>query len=351
MSEKKKNIPSYTGAEDLIEEMKHSGPAEDFLDDNKKLNIYESQDKYRQQRVMQEMSPERIDYFDKNRKGKDGARTYQDIQAERNLDNQTEETMSKIKRVKRDESDGVGSNFDDLRRGGSVKVKTVKPPPPPKNWDELDVKDKKSTTTSVGSTPSGKTPSKWDTPKRAGAGATPTRSKWEMTPSGATPMRGNRFGETPTPGGFNRGGYMGETPTPGRIIMTPSGSIKSRWDQKPVDTPIRGDNSQSGFASTPSSSTILSQSLPYWARGMQDDRNATLTDADLDKILPKDGYEIINPPESYKPIRTPDRKLQATPMHHSSGQSAYQVPTDTGKPYELASMTPIEGRDGLPYIK
>jgi len=50
-------------------------------------------------------------------------------------------------------------------------------------------------------------------------------------------------------------------------------------------------------------------------------------------------------------VRTPSRKLQATPLHTSSGQSGYQVPTENGKPYELASMTPIEGKDGLPYIK
>jgi splicing factor 3B subunit 1 len=345
-------VPTYTGSEELIEEMKHSGPAEDPLEEYKKPNIYESQDKYRQQRHLQAPSPERIDYFDKNRKeNKGGARTYQDIQMERNHENEREDNFSKIKRVKRDEGsygEASGKNVEDIRRGGSVKVKTVKPPPPPASWDEIEG-PKKKPTLSTTTTPSSKTPSKWDTPKRADAGATPTRSKWEMTPSGSTPMRGNKFGETPTPGGFGRGGMMGETPTPGRIIMTPSGTIKSRWDQKPTHTPKRDMNNS--LFSTPSSDQILSQSLPYWARGMKDDRNTPLSDEDLDKILPRDGYEIVLPPEGYRPIRTPSRKLQATPLHVSSGQSGYQIPMDTGKPYELASMTPIEGKDGLPYIK
>ena len=347
----KKDIPEYTGSQDLIEEMKHSGKSEDLIEQNKKKNIYESQDTYKQQRHMGEMSPERKDYFNPKGTSKKGARTYGDIQAESSLENQTEGASRNLKRAKREDGQDHVTKIDDIRKGGSVKIKSVKPPPPPKNWDDME--EKKSTTTSSvttpsGKTPSGKTPSKWDTPKRVGS--TPSRSKWEMTPSG-TPSRGGRFGETPTPGQMRSGGFMGETPTPGRMIMTPSGSIKSRWDQKPEGTPNRTAGGLSGFLSTPTADEVLSNSLPYWSRGMKDDRNAPLTDEDLNKILPKDGYEIINPPDSYKPIRTPSRKLDATPMHQSAGQSGYQVPTDTGKPYELASMTPIEGIDGLPYIK
>ena len=347
LGQDKKQIPNYAGSEDLIEEMKHAGPIEDPMEQFKKQTIYESQDSYRQQRHSA-MSPERIDYFDNSRKKVEGARTYQDIQIQRNLENENEDNFSKMKRAKRDDgssNDRVGKGVEEFRRGGSIKVKAVKPPPAPTNWDDLEKTENKSSTQT---TPSGKSSSKWDTPKRADS--TPTRSKWEMTPSGATPIRGNKFGETPTPSSYNRGGMFGETPTPGRLIMTPSGTIKSRWDQKSNETPKKGyDFSQRGFM-TPSSNTILSQSLPYWSRG-GDDRNAPFSDEDLDKILPKDGYEIVMPPDNYRPIRTPSRKLQATPLHTSTGQSGYQVPVETGRPYELASMTPIEGKDGLPYIK
>ena len=354
MDSNKKQIPNYTGSEDLIEEMKHSGPQEDPLEEYKKPNVYESQDKYRQQRHMTEMSPDRVDYFDNKSKSK-GKRTYQDIQAERTAENQTEGGSNSYKRAKHFEEDRFSKGIEDLRKGGSVKVKSVKPPPPPSNWDDVESDSTMGHKKSTDNTPSGKTPSKWDTPKRVGVGATPTRSKWEMTPSGATPARGGKFGETPTPHSLKRGAFMGETPTPGRIIMTPSGSslqygsVRSRWDQKPDETPTKSVGMTGGF-STPASSTILSQSLPYWSRGVED-RNAPLSDADLDKILPRDGYEIVPPPEGYRPIRTPARKLMATPMHESTGQSGYQVPVESGKPYELASMTPIEGKDGLPYIK
>ena len=41
-----------------------------------------------------------------------------------------------------------------------------------------------------------------------------------------------------------------------------------------------------------------------------DERNRPLTDEDLDDLLPSDGFEILIPPESYKPIRTPSRKVR-----------------------------------------
>lgn len=43
------------------------------------------------------------------------------------------------------------------------------------------------------------------------------------------------------------------------------------------------------------------------------ERNKPITDEELDAILPKEGYKILQPPSSYVPIRTPARKLTATP--------------------------------------
>ena len=44
-----------------------------------------------------------------------------------------------------------------------------------------------------------------------------------------------------------------------------------------------------------------------------DERNRPLTDDDLDAIFPPTGYKILKPPDNYVPIRTPARKLLATP--------------------------------------
>lgn len=49
-----------------------------------------------------------------------------------------------------------------------------------------------------------------------------------------------------------------------------------------------------------------------WEREV-DERNRPLSDDDLNELLPSEGYEILQPPESYKPIRTPARKINWTP--------------------------------------
>lgn len=43
-----------------------------------------------------------------------------------------------------------------------------------------------------------------------------------------------------------------------------------------------------------------------------DDRNRSLTDEELDALFPP-GYKILPPPAGYMPLRTPTRKLMATP--------------------------------------
>lgn len=43
------------------------------------------------------------------------------------------------------------------------------------------------------------------------------------------------------------------------------------------------------------------------------DRNRPLTDDELDALMPREGYKVVPPPANYEPIRTPARKLMATP--------------------------------------
>ena len=44
---------------------------------------------------------------------------------------------------------------------------------------------------------------------------------------------------------------------------------------------------------------------PQFAIAALDPRNQFLSDSDLDRLLPTDGYEIIAPPAGYAPIRRP----------------------------------------------
>jgi splicing factor 3B subunit 1 len=73
------------------------------------------------------------------------------------------------------------------------------------------------------------------------------------------------------------------TDTPTRFGATPSaGQIGSRWDKTGMMTP------QSTAESVASGITVT------------DERNRPMTDAELNQILPSNGYEIVKPPEGYK---------------------------------------------------
>ena len=62
-----------------------------------------------------------------------------------------------------------------------------------------------------------------------------------------------------------------------------------------------------------------------------DERNRPLTDEDLDAMFPPDGYRILKPPDTYVPIRTPARKLMATPTPGGGGATPlYMLPAGAG---------------------
>eukprot|EP00959_Pyramimonas_sp_CCMP1952_P439547 9201975-Pyramimonas_sp.AAC.1 len=72
-----------------------------------------------------------------------------------------------------------------------------------------------------------------------------------------------------------------------------------------------------------------------------------MTDEELDALLPSDGYQVLEPPASYVPIRTPARKLLATPTPGMT--PLYQLPEeDRGQKFDVPTGTAIEG---LPEMK
>ncbi|XP_049823802.1 splicing factor 3B subunit 1 isoform X2 [Aethina tumida] len=219
-----------------------------------------------------------------------------------------------------------------------------------------------------------KTPAdiRWDeTPGHKGSetpGATPGQSTriWDATPGAATPgretpahdkvsTRRNRWDETPktereTPG-HNSGwaetprtdrtgaDLIQETPTPG------ASKRRSRWDETPSATPSasmtpgamtpqtpHGTPGHTTPMLTPGGSTpvgvkAMSMATPTpghlasmtpeqlqayrWEKEI-DERNRPYSDEELDAMFPP-GYKVLPPPAGYIPIRTPARKLTATP--------------------------------------
>jgi len=227
-----------------------------------------------------------------------------------------------------------------------------------------------------------------ETPGRT-PGATPSARMWEATPSylpagGATPgsatpggttpsaqsSRRKRWDETPgttteTPG---RTPGWAETPrtdrqgaeTPGMTPTPHGGKRKSRWDETPKVsgtpsgmtpsvTPL-GMGTPSGTPSmisgtpgvTPGGTVAMQMQTPTpghlismtpeqmqayrWEKEI-DERNRPLNDDELDTLMPFEGYQILQPPSNYQPIRTPARKLTATPTPLNMG-TGFRMQTD-----------------------
>ncbi|KAL0359679.1 UNVERIFIED_CONTAM: Splicing factor 3B subunit [Sesamum angustifolium] len=85
--------------------------------------------------------------------------------------------------------------------------------------------------------------------------------------------------------------------------------------------------------------------LLRWEKDIEE-RNRPLTDEELDAMFPQEGYKILDPPASYVPIRTPARKLLATPT--PMGTPLYNIPEENrGQQFDVPKELP----GGLPFMK
>ena len=192
-----------------------------------------------------------------------------------------------------------------------------------------------------------------DQPPAAAAPPTRRRNRWDATPAdvasqgGATGRRQrSRWDETPanvgavdaTPTHFGAGGETplmvgSETPGPGQLtgMMTPDAHALAAAVAASGAAPM-----------TPEQYNAL-----RWEREVEE-RNKPLSDEDLDAMLPSDGYKLLAQPETYVPVRTPARKLMATPsIHGETPGGLYSMPDeDRGQQFDIPD-TP----EGLPTMK
>jgi splicing factor 3B subunit 1 len=113
-----------------------------------------------------------------------------------------------------------------------------------------------------------------------------------------------------------------ETPS-ARTTNVDATPINQQWSETPVQKRSKWENTPSSTPRTPGSV-----------------RNRVLTDEELNAMLPPDGYQILEEPASYKPIRTPARKLQETPLQNQNFQMQEDVQTPD-----------IPGVNGLEFFK
>jgi hypothetical protein len=267
----------------------------------------------------------------------------------------------------------------------------------PSRWDAAPTPGRDGAASRWDATPTpgragGDAGSKWDatpTPGREGAGgsrwdATPTPgrgadgNRWDATPTpgrvadpNATPSRKNRWDETPTPG-RNVGNAWDATPVVGGAVAVPSAGAgqRSRWDETPVSgtpgpggamgmtpgaTPVGPIDAQTPMvgglgplgASGPMGSATPEQIQQMRWEGEIEERNRPLTDDDLDGMFPPQGYKILKPPDAYVPIRTPARKLMATPTPGPGQTPLYGLPQEQRNLQQDMPATPA----GLPFVK
>ena len=85
-----------------------------------------------------------------------------------------------------------------------------------------------------------------------------------------------------------------------------------------------------------------------WQREI-DERNRMFTDEELDSMLPP-GYKILNPPQGYIPIRTPARKLVATPTPMAGTPMGFRMQTPDNKAGSN-QVVDLQPKGNLPILK
>ena len=314
------------------------GPGADVdpFAEHRAKTIAEREDEYHAKRRERILSPARSDPFAAGAKPPAaGVRGYADVMNETSLQNERAELRSAIQEKKEKEAEEGNA------AAGAAAEEPKKETRKRRRWDigtdETPVPQKQAT-------------SEWDKPD---APSESSGSRWDATPTPAAgaSSRRNRWDETPAPAA----GMGDETPA------GPAGETKrSRWDETPVGVdPSATPVAASGFAgATPVGAAEMATPMIHanmdpaqvqamrWEREL-DDRNRPLTDEELDAMFPQEGYIVLEPPATYQPIRTPARRLAATPTP-MAGTPLYQLPSeDRNQSYDLP---PTPGAN-LPALK
>ncbi|KAF6208816.1 hypothetical protein GE061_014557 [Apolygus lucorum] len=399
-SNQNKGRAGYTAPAALLNDVAQSEKDYDPFADRRRPTVAEKEDEYRQKRRRMIISPERVDPFAEGGKTPDvGSRTYTEIMREQMVRGEETEIRRKlVEKAKDGTLKVVQSNGDATKakkRGrwdqtvdseGVVAKKKSAEATTPTTWD----KDEQSTPAQV----------RWDeTPgHQKGSetpGATPSTRMWDATPGHATPGHATPGRETPAQGGTSRRNRWDETPktereTPGHsgwaetprtdrtggadLIQdtpTPSASKRrSRWDETPSATPAGAMTPSTPAASatplmapsvTPTGQKAMAMATPTpghlmtmtpeqlqayrWEREI-DERNRPLTDDELESMFPP-GYKVLPPPAGYIPIRTPARRLTATPTPVAGTPTGFFMQQED----KSAKYVDNQPKGNLPFLK
>ena len=305
-------VGQYTTTKDQMNEYARGNGVEEediLLGREKSARIADRESDYQKRRLNRgPLTPTRADPFAANRQAgvEDEGQSYREVMKARELDKEEE----RIKQIIADKQ-SKGEN-------GIVEHQAT--------LKQEDSSDKENTDagSAVAVASGRKRKQRWDV-------------STESTPapeSGKLSTKKSRWDETPLPG----------------VDATPR---RSRWDQAPSlagATPVGA----SGLSTPMHQSQSIGAVLPTAFGTDISNRNAPLSDEELDNMLPSEGYKILDPPPGYEPIRTPARKLMSTPapVISTSGYGGFmmQEPEDA-RQMSKQLPTEIPGVGDLQFFK
>lgn len=166
------------------------------------------------------------------------------------------------------------------------------------------------------------------------------RSRWDETPmTSVAPQTPSQQTPSFTPSGASQ---VSMTPTYGAAgAFTPSGATPAGFTAMNLQTPVA-----SMIPMTPEQMHEL-----RYQREL-DERNRPLTDEELDEQIPA-GYKILPPPDGYVPIRTPARKLTATPtpMQNAGMNAGFRMMQTPDRQGVSQSLPDLQPGGNLPLMK
>lgn len=306
--ETKRRLNSYTASKEIINEALEGHDTHDpFAETKRERRIAGRESEYHQRRFNRVLSPERADAFSKEENSE--SRTYAEVIREAELQKEEQRVLAAIAQKKKEEAAAGPSSA-----ATSATTQEGEAPKKKRRWDIT------TPAPDVEATPKAPTKrSRWDaTPVHPDPTATPMRSEWDATPKATTTKR-SRWDATPVNTNITAatpvGGMGMMTPTPGHLSLA---------------------------AATPEALNAL-----RWEREL-DIRNRPLSDEELDAMFPQTGYKILEPPPGYEPIRTPARKLMATPT--PMGETGF-VMQEEARQMVMDVPREIPGVGSLPFFK
>lgn len=289
--------------------------------------------------------------------------SFKEAMQQANIEKEKDELIREAKKDMEEAADQEAASKAEATTGTSSESSTRRRK---RRWDQGNGESAPTTTTGA-ETPmvsdaesvASQRKSDWDDDSKGAAPSSRRRKRWDETPvassngaatplvlsSMATPMvtSTSKWDETPM---VTSGAGVADTPA--------AGVVRNRWEATPVVSQTPSDPLVTGN---------LAKALSLEKE--MESRNRPWTDAALDTLLPTEGYIILPPPQSYVPLRTPGRKLLATPTPMAMTPQGFQmeIPVEQRQDSSIQDireaygvpLAPTTGETGdagsLPYIK